>query len=252
MKTTNHSRFTSGNLNSLSFNKIVGSVEPQRNPTNPSLALSFVKANQPTLLLYNLICLVGKLLTFTAFSATLALLPWQVSSLAQNRTSCNFYGCYPVGGGCNQFGCWRTPTGSCNPYGCTEYGTCTPYGCPSSPTTGYPPNSTGFCPNTYTGSVLVEFVARGDDWGNVWINGREVFQPRTFDRRKTVYLCPGAHRIIITGITKLEVWASGYLDIGRTNIVRIAFSKYGGVQVSGDPYAWLADDSNDPFDVWER
>lgn len=169
---------------------------------------------------------IGKLLAISISSAILAWLPWQVSSFAQNRTICNSYGC-------------------------SDYGVCTPYGCPSSPSV-QPPYPRGFCPSNYPGAVLVEFIARGDDWANVWVDGREVFQPRNFDRRKTITLCPGAYRIIITGITRFEVWASGYLDLGRTNIVRIAFSKDRGVEISGDPSAWLPDDRNDSVDVWER
>lgn len=194
---------------------------------------------------------MGKLLAISISSAILAWLPWQVSSFAQNRIICNSSGCYPLNGGCNAYGCWQTPAGNCNAYGCSDYGVCTPYGCPSSPSV-QPPYPRGFCPSNYPGAVLVEFIARGDDWANVWVDGREVFQPRNFDRRKTITLCPGAYRIIITGITRFEVWASGYLDLGRTNIVRIAFSKDRGVEISGDPSAWLPDDRNDSVDVWER
>lgn len=191
----------------------------------------------------------GKLLAISISSAILALLPWQTSSLSQNRVICDYYGCYPAARNCNAYGCWQTPTGNCNAYGCSEYGVCTPYGCPSYPAAPYP---RGFCPSNFPGAVIVELIARGDDWANVWIDGREVFQPRNFDRRKTVTLCPGAYRVIITGITRFEVWASGYLDVGRTNVVRIAFSKDRGVEIAGDVNAWLPDNINDPVDVWER
>lgn len=180
----------------------------------------------------------GKLLGISLSSAILALLPWQPFSSSQIPPSCNYYGCYPAGGGCNAYGCWTTPDGGCNFHGCW-----------STPVAPRLPK--GICPTNYPGSVLVEFVARGDDWANVWMDGREVFQPRTFDRTKTVTLCPGAYKIIITGITRFEVWATGYLDIGRTNIVRVAFSKDGRVEVSGDPNTWLPGDKDDPH-IWDR
>lgn len=99
--------------------------------------------------------------------------------------------------------------------------------------------------------VVVELVARGDAWGDVWVDGKPVFQPRNFNRRKTLTLCPRAYRVVFTGITSMEVWDSGYLDLGRSNVVRIAFTKKGVEQVEGDPSAWLPDDENDP-DVWRR
>lgn len=123
---------------------------------------------------------------------------------------------------------------------------CDYYGC-------YPVNrSSSSCGGRYSRAVLVEFVARGDDWGNVWLDSRNIFQPRNYNRRQTISLCPGAYRVIFAGNTKFDVWAAGYLDIGRTNIVRIAFSADGRVDVQGDPYAWLPDETIDSTDVWRR
>ncbi|HEY9852429.1 MAG TPA: hypothetical protein V6D28_23350 [Leptolyngbyaceae cyanobacterium] len=170
---------------------------------------------------------IGKLVAISASSATLAWLSWQAFSFAQGRVICDRYGCYPADSYCDRDDCY-----------------------PNFPVV--PTHPKGFCPSSYPRAVLVEFIARGEDWANVWMDGNQVFQPRNFDRRKTLTLCPGAYRIIITGTSRFEVWASGYLDIGRTNIVRIAFSKDGGLEVSGDPYAWLPDDRNDPIDIWKR
>lgn len=99
--------------------------------------------------------------------------------------------------------------------------------------------------------VVVELIARGNDWGNVWINEKPVFQPQNFNRRKTLNLCAGAYRVVFTGITSMDVWDSGYLDLGRSNVVKLSFTKNGVEQVEGDPNAWLPDDRNDP-DVWRR
>lgn len=170
---------------------------------------------------------IGKLLAISASSAALAWLPSSVFSFAQTRVICDRYGCHPEDIYCDRNRCY-----------------------PNSPVA--PTYPKGLCPSNYARAVLVEFVARGEDWANVWMDGNQVFQPRNFDRRKTLTLCPGAYRVIVTGTSRFEVWASGYLDIGRTNIVRIAFSKDGGLEVSGDPYAWLPDNPSDPIDIWNR
>ena len=114
------------------------------------------------------------------------------------------------------------------------------------------PYSSSRCKGRDVQPVLVEFIARGDDWGNVWLNGKNLFQPRNFNRRYRINLCPKGYRVIITGTTKSDVWASGYLDVGKTNFVRIAFSKNGGVEVSGDANAWLPDAENDPLEIWQH
>ncbi len=100
-------------------------------------------------------------------------------------------------------------------------------------------------------TTIVEFVARGSEWGDVWIDGTKVFAARNFNRTQTLQLFPGAYRIVITGMTRLDVWASGYLDVGQTNVIKFAFSKDGGVEVAGDRDAWLPDDKDDP-NVWRR
>lgn len=92
-------------------------------------------------------------------------------------------------------------------------------------------------------TVLVEFVAPGQEWSNVSINGRRVFTPRNFNRRETIELEPGAYYLEITGFDRFETWSTGYLDIGRddSNVVVVTFSRDSGVQVSGDPYTWIPD-----------
>jgi hypothetical protein len=99
--------------------------------------------------------------------------------------------------------------------------------------------------------VLVEFVARGKDWGDVWINNRKIFEPRNVNRQQTFAFCPGGYRLVITGMTKYDVWASGYLDLGTSNVVRVAFSKNSIEQVDGDPNAWLPDEEKDK-DFWRQ
>ena len=88
--------------------------------------------------------------------------------------------------------------------------------------------------------VTVEFVARGSEWANVFVDGRRIFSPRNVNRRKRFTLREGAYEIKITGADLFDVWAEGYLDVGRdgTNIIVVSFSER-GVRVSGDPYTWI-------------
>ncbi|MEO0351824.1 MAG: hypothetical protein AAF282_17430 [Cyanobacteria bacterium P01_A01_bin.15] len=90
--------------------------------------------------------------------------------------------------------------------------------------------------------VTVEFIAQGDEWANVYVDGRRIFSPTNYaNRRKRFTFREGAYDIKITGADFFDVWAEGYLDIGRddTNIIVVSFSERRGVRVSGDPYAWI-------------
>lgn len=101
--------------------------------------------------------------------------------------------------------------------------------------------------------VLVEFDALGKDWGSVWINGEEVYRPKLYNRRQVLNLAPGSYRVVLTGITKYDVWSAGYLNVGRTGTLRVVFSKTDGVYVQGDPSAWLGDrDVRNGMEVWRR
>lgn len=91
--------------------------------------------------------------------------------------------------------------------------------------------------------VRVEFDALGTEWGAVYLDGRLIYQPHNFNRQHTVQLRPGGYRLEVTGVVRSDLWASGYLDIGRdnSNIVVVRFSRAGGVSVSGSPYVWIPD-----------
>lgn len=91
--------------------------------------------------------------------------------------------------------------------------------------------------------VRVELDARGREWGTVYLNGRVVHRPGNFDRQKTLYLPPGGYRLEVTGVVRSDLWASGYLDLGRdsSRLVVVRFSQAEGVSVSGSPYVWIPD-----------
>lgn len=91
--------------------------------------------------------------------------------------------------------------------------------------------------------VAVQFVAQGDEWAVINLNGRTLFIAANTRRNYTVNLDPGAYYLEITGANRFDVWDSGYLDVGRNdaNILVIRYSQATGVQVAGDPYAWISD-----------
>jgi len=92
--------------------------------------------------------------------------------------------------------------------------------------------------------VRVQFVALDDDWGAVYLDNRLLYRPGNFNRRQEFWLEPGSYRLEITGITRFEVWDSGYLDVGRddAHVLVVTFSKQAGVvQVAGDAAAWIPD-----------
>lgn len=91
--------------------------------------------------------------------------------------------------------------------------------------------------------VRVQFVAQGEEWAAVYLDDRLLYRPGNFNRREEFWITEGAYRLRITGVNRFEVWASGYLDVGRddANILVVTFSKAGGVSIVGDPYAWISD-----------
>ncbi|HEY9748911.1 MAG TPA: hypothetical protein V6C63_09540 [Allocoleopsis sp.] len=125
-----------------------------------------------------------------------------------------------------------------------------PWGYPS-----YPSNNVIIIqpPQQIQPPVLVEFDALGKDWGSVWINGEQIYRPKLYNRRQVFNLAPGTYRVILTGVTKYDIWSAGYLNVGRTGALRVTFSKTDGVYVQGDPSAWLADrDVRNGIEVWRR
>ncbi|RZM77174.1 hypothetical protein [Leptolyngbya iicbica] len=96
-------------------------------------------------------------------------------------------------------------------------------------------------------SVTVRFVAEGDDWASIYLDGRLLFRANNTRRDHIVQLDPGAYYLEVTGVTSFDRWAAGYLDVGRNdaNVVVIRYGKDSGVRVAGDPYVWLPDEVDD-------
>lgn len=91
--------------------------------------------------------------------------------------------------------------------------------------------------------VRVVFAALGSDWAAVYLDGRLIYRAYNHNRQESIYLRPGGYRLEVTGVVRADVWASGYLDVGRNdaNLLVIRFSKTGGVQVVGAPEVWVPD-----------
>jgi len=92
-------------------------------------------------------------------------------------------------------------------------------------------------------SVTVRFVAQGDEWATIYLDDRQLFRAANTRRDYAVELSPGAYRLQITGVSRFDVWDSGYLDVGRddSNLIVIRYSEAQGIRVAGDPYAWIPD-----------
>jgi hypothetical protein len=96
-------------------------------------------------------------------------------------------------------------------------------------------------------SVTVRFMAEGNDWASIYLDGRLLFRANNTRRDHTVQLDPGAYYLEVTGVTSFDRWAAGYLDVGRNdaNVVIVRYGKDSGVRVAGDPYVWLPDQLDD-------
>jgi hypothetical protein len=92
--------------------------------------------------------------------------------------------------------------------------------------------------------VTVRFVAQGDDWASIYLDGRRLFRANNTRRDYSITLEPGAYHLEITGVTQFDSWGSGYLDVGRNdaNLIVVRYGKSTGIQVLGDPYVWFPED----------
>ena len=89
--------------------------------------------------------------------------------------------------------------------------------------------------------VLIRFVAQGDDWASIYLDGRLLFRANNTRRDYSIELSPGAYHLEITGTSRFDPWGAGYLDVGRndSNIIVVRYSKERGIRVAGDPHVWL-------------
>lgn len=89
--------------------------------------------------------------------------------------------------------------------------------------------------------VIVKLIVRGDEWANVYVDGRRIFSPRVTRRSREFIFEEGVYDIRVTSADLFEVWAEGYLEVDRKdgrNII-LSFSETGRVRVSGDSDRWI-------------
>ena len=90
--------------------------------------------------------------------------------------------------------------------------------------------------------VRLEIVVEGEEWANVYINGRRVFSPRIVNRSETFTLAEGVYDIRVAGTTLGDDWAEGYLEVSgadeASRIVVLRFSESGAVRISGTRHTW--------------
>lgn len=91
--------------------------------------------------------------------------------------------------------------------------------------------------------VTVRFIAEGDDWASIYLDGDLKFRAANTRRDYTLTLDPGAYYLEVTGVTRFDAWGSGYLDVGRddTNIIVVRYGPETGIRVAGDRAIWFPD-----------
>ena len=89
--------------------------------------------------------------------------------------------------------------------------------------------------------VTVRFIATGDDWATIYLDGDFLFRAANTRRTYNVTLDPGAYYLEITGVTRFDSWGAGYLDVGRddANIVVVRYGQDNGIQVTGNDQIWF-------------
>ena len=89
--------------------------------------------------------------------------------------------------------------------------------------------------------VTVRFIASGDDWATIYLDGNFLFRAANTRRTYSVTLDPGAYYLEITGVTRFDSWGAGYLDVGRddANIVVVRYGQDTGIQVAGNDQLWF-------------
>lgn len=95
------------------------------------------------------------------------------------------------------------------------------------------------------GITRLELISLSNDWVTVSIEGinGDVEVSFTADQPvQTIYLETGVYRIRFRPTLTSEAWQSGYLNVGQTGLLQIAFDQnHNQVRVHDDPTAWAPD-----------
>jgi hypothetical protein len=103
-------------------------------------------------------------------------------------------------------------------------------------------------PSSFASSTQVDFTSLGQDAVTVAIDSINGEQALTFagnNTQQSINLAPGTYKMQFVSREGDRVWQSGYLNVGRTDTLRIVFDpRQYTVQVYNDPYAWTPDSRN--------
>ena len=84
----------------------------------------------------------------------------------------------------------------------------------------------------------VEFVSRDGEWANIYVDGEKVADFRANDKKKSVTLTGGVHKVEIKDFMESTTWNTGSLTLGYTCPLKIGFGATGAPEVYNDPGAW--------------
>jgi hypothetical protein len=102
-------------------------------------------------------------------------------------------------------------------------------------------------PSSFASSTRVDLTSLSQDAVTVAIDSINGEQALTFagnTTQHTVNLTPGTYKVQFSEQDGDRIWQSGYLNVGRTDALRIVFDpQRRTVQVYNDPYAWTPEDS---------
>lgn len=106
-------------------------------------------------------------------------------------------------------------------------------------------------PSPYPAALVrvtrVELTSETDEWVTVAIESIEHDVELSFTHRQAtqaIYLEPGIYRLRFRPTLSNRPWQSGYIGVGRTNMLRILFNQESEqVVIFDDPDAWSPDGS---------
>jgi hypothetical protein len=102
-------------------------------------------------------------------------------------------------------------------------------------------------PSAWVGVTQIELTSESDDWVTVTIEGIEHDVELSFTHNQAtqaIYLEPGVYRFRFRPTLSNQPWQSGYLSVGRTNMLRILFDQQSEqVVIFDDPDSWSPDGS---------
>ncbi len=84
----------------------------------------------------------------------------------------------------------------------------------------------------------VTFRTTDEEWANIYIDGRKVWEIRAMDTEKTITLATGEHSLLVKDFMEDETWCRGKLIVdGRKDLV-IGVTYNRAVEVYNDPKAF--------------